>query len=41
MCRVASAGVRLPINRLDAHLLHQRADVFSADLNAFQLEHVA
>ena len=41
MGRMAPAGIGLPVQRLDTHLLHQRADVLAANHMAFPPEHVA
>ena len=38
---VTSARIGLAIDRLDAHLSHQRADMLAPDLKAFKHEHVA
>ena len=39
MCLIPSAGVGLAIERFDAHLLHQRTDVFATDLDLLQPQH--
>ena len=40
VCLVTPTGVGLAVDRLDVELLHQRADMFAANLMAFQFEHV-
>ena len=40
MCLIPAAGVGLAIKSFNAHLLHQRTDVLTSDLNLLQPEHV-
>ena len=41
VCQVTPTGVGLAVDCLDVELLHQCADLFAADIMAFQLEPVA
>src|SRR5258705_3533827 len=38
---ICDAGVALTVNGRDAHLLHQRVNMPAANLETFQLEHIA